>query len=1044
MIETIQCQRAVALAVIAGPANASEGYEDGSPVDNMQQFSDGEWSTESGSWSVQEGQLIGSGTSRFVFCNECSPERPLTNARLSFQVLMPAADVAGTAPTLKLGFRNDTGRGKMGLRLSGLGTESVSSLLVRTAGGEDMALDSGASNTKREWTLPVGSIQNVELEWREGNVFYRLWPQGQPRPGAPAGGYTIDSLDIWPNSAEIQTSDGLRATITGYAIEDVEAGYPKQLDPPEQPADPNGWKTQSGTWSENSDGSLTSSSDGSDAAVIRTICATCEAGASVEAATVTADIVVPVSEDLADQTWASVGLALAGADTDQRLYRLGLVGQQSKLSIIRSNSGSESRIVETSFTWTPGERYTFELSWASGEYGLRVWPSTQSRPEDAQSTFSIESFTPVSGGFRQWGVQTATYRDFTVTNLAETRGDAPAWVTTSSHGLYYPTEKNILPARSYDEMRPELPTPVADADPKYVEMYNQTWRIMLSKNLLEPSESSPLVRTYVDSGFDPAIMFQWDTLFSLQYALYGERGFDMIATLDNWYVLQRPTGEIRRAVDTRTGETHPWAAGANGVNPPLFAWVELSSFKKSGDLDRVRRVLPALRAYADWVSIQQWSQAAPHQLFWNNGNGNGMDNLPTQLDQGGNGAGSGVASVDISSQMVMMRNSLAALEEAAGNTQRAAADRAWAEDIASRIQDFMWDGQDARFYEVDAKGEHWKVDSLAGFWPMLAAVTSPEQATRLVDALKDPAKYWTDMVFPALAKTDSRYDPKGHYWRGGVWAPATFATIKGIEASGDRAFAETAAKRYLDGIVEVYNYSGTIFELYAPERQPADWILNSATGHKSGQHIPIVLPDAAVAADQDYISPGTDDAGSAPNVQGGSDYMGKPDFAGWTGLAPIALLIEDVIGIQTDMPAGVIDWNLHRTDRNGIENLSLGQAGVLSMIAEPRASGSADAKICFDGELERPMTVRVHLAGSSSDIPLTAGPINTCKTVSQSDPQLEIIGTAVHDGMPSVVAGDQLTVKVSSLPPSADVIAVTIDSDAAVVATGTVDSTGSI
>jgi hypothetical protein len=79
-----------------------------------------------------------------------------------------------------------------------------------------------------------------------------------------------------------------------------------------------------------------------------------------------------------------------------------------------------------------------------------------------------------------------------------------------------------------------------------------------------------------------------------------------------------------------------------------------------------RSVLPALRGYADWVSVKMWSQASPHQLFWNNGNGNGMDNLPTQLGQGGDGATYGVGNVDMSAQVVLMRNSLAELEDAVG------------------------------------------------------------------------------------------------------------------------------------------------------------------------------------------------------------------------------------------------------------------------------------------------------------------------------------------------------------------------------------------
>ena len=42
-----------------------------------------------------------------------------------------------------------------------------------------------------------------------------------------------------------------------------------------------------------------------------------------------------------------------------------------------------------------------------------------------------------------------------------------------------------------------------------------------------------------------------------------------------------------------------------------------------------------------------------------------------------------------------------------------------------------------------------------------------------------------------------------------------------------------------------------------------------------------------------------------------------PDFVGWAGLGPIALLIENIIGIQADVPEREIVWYVTRTDRHG-------------------------------------------------------------------------------------------------------------------------------
>lgn len=963
----------------AGPSEppteaASEGSAPLEPFDDMTG-----WSTGEGEWSVSQGDLVGSGSVTSVICDECSSQQPLTSARVAYQVEMPDT-TSGPEETFTLGLGDASGRERLAVEFSGLGSDTVSSVLVQSTDGSSRPLGDGTTSTRRSWNAPPGSIQNVEIEWYASNVFYRVWPEGSERPGAATGGHTLTGLDVWPDRAEIATSSDLQLRVKGCGVDLVEAGYPAELHA-QDPVAPDGWQEFSGSWEEQDDGGMRSVSDGSDAAIARLLCADREPGSTLDAAAVAAEVVVPDEDDLVDSTWAGLGLMLVAPDHSQRLILTGLVGSQSKFEAIRSDRGSETRLDSSSFEWIPGERYRLEATWTGFSYEVRAWLASEQRPDDAPLAFSADDFTPALGGLRQWGVTSALYSDLDVTDAVVTPGDPPPLVNAGSRGLFFPVERDVVSAPDYEEIRSQLPTPVTDADPEYVEVYEKTWQILLANNLLEPDEDSPLVRTYVDAGFDPAIMFQWDTLFSLRYALYGQGAFDMIGSLDNWYALQSPTGEIRRAYDTSTGEVHPWATGPNGVNPPLFAWLELTNYQMTGDIERVERVLPALRAYAEWVSIQQWSQNTPHQLFWNNGNGNGMDNLPTQLEQSGDGASNPVGNVDISSQVVLMRTSLAELETAVGNDTRAALDRAWAADLADRIREFGWNEADGRFYDVDALGDQWKVDSLAGFWPLVADIATEEQSARLLSALKDPSEYWTDIVFPTLAKSDERYDPKGHYWLGGVWAPTTFSIIKGIEAADDTEFAVEASTRYLDGIVDVFEYSGTPWEMYAPEAQPASWIRHSCTGGKSDERIPVVAPGAELA-DGRYIAPGTDEFGSEPNSEGGSDCISKPDFAGWTGLAPIALLIENVIGIEADVPNATISWDLSRTDRNGIEGLSLGEGGTLSMIAEARTSSTSETTICFEGELSRPFVVAVRFGETVIPLTLEAGAIDTCRTVS--------------------------------------------------------------
>jgi len=52
--------------------------------------------------------------------------------------------------------------------------------------------------------------------------------------------------------------------------------------------------------------------------------------------------------------------------------------------------------------------------------------------------------------------------------------------------------------------------------------------------------------------------------------------------------------------------------------------------------------------------------------------------------------------------------------------------------------------------------------------------------------------------------------------------------------------------------------------------------------------------------------------------------MVKPDFVGWSGLIPISMFIENIIGIVADGSANRITWRTDATSRHGISNLHFG------------------------------------------------------------------------------------------------------------------------
>jgi hypothetical protein len=175
------------------------------------------------------------------------------------------------------------------------------------------------------------------------------------------------------------------------------------------------------------------------------------------------------------------------------------------------------------------------------------------------------------------------------------------------------------------------------------------------------------------------------------------------------------------------------------------------------------------------------------------------------------------------------------------------------------------------YWDLDAGNLATKARTVAPFWALLAEITAPEQAVRLIGHLKDPQTFWRTHPFPTLAADERWFKPFGDYWLGAVWAPTNYMIVRGLHAVGADALAREATARHLDAMAAVLESTGTIWENYRP----------------------------------DDLAPG---------------LPARPDFVGWSGLGPIALLIETILGVELDAPAGTVTWRIPLAEC-GIEGL---------------------------------------------------------------------------------------------------------------------------
>ncbi|MFV0379838.1 MAG: MGH1-like glycoside hydrolase domain-containing protein [Anaerorhabdus sp.] len=457
-------------------------------------------------------------------------------------------------------------------------------------------------------------------------------------------------------------------------------------------------------------------------------------------------------------------------------------------------------------------------------------------------------------------------------------------------GIYFKGDNNYESILSYDDVKDKLPIPILENEKHLIRMYDHVWERVFNAHMQPANPKVNLLAPYIDVGLDNKL-YQWDMFFIIQYAKYINHLFPSIQSLDNFYLKQREDGMIHRIYCEKTGKEHWWGSFPNTINPPLFSWCEFEYIKLSGNSDRIAKILAPLEAYSNWILDNMVIDKSKHQLFWNTGDASGMDNTT----RGGNGW------IDMSSQVVCDNLSLSKLYKLNQDDINSEKHLKIANDISNKIDKWMWCEEDGMYYDVDNNGNQIKVKTIASFWPLLSGIISKEKADKLVKHLKNEDEFWSDMVFPSLAKSEVGYDPSGKYWRGGVWSPTNYMVIKGLNNYGYDQLAYDASKKYLDGMYEVFEDTNTIWEAYSPEP------------FKNNQLQPCTKKD-------------------------GKNFC-KDDFLGWSGIGPVALLIENIIGINVDSFNNLITWKIIRDDVHGIKNLHVNNCKVDLVV-----SGKSDAR----------------------------------------------------------------------------------------------------
>ncbi len=459
----------------------------------------------------------------------------------------------------------------------------------------------------------------------------------------------------------------------------------------------------------------------------------------------------------------------------------------------------------------------------------------------------------------------------------------------------------------------QLPRPVYDARPDWIALYDFAWESARRHRIALPGmPQSP----YMDEAFCDTELWIWDSCFMALFCKYAPDAFPGVETLENFYRVLYENTPLPQIITRNAPAWTQWTIGQPAQvrihiadNPPLFAWAELENFRMTGNYNRVRALLQRQvlqRHYRYFESLREpaeppnrfvsnrtclWSRPDGIGYHWEGGR-SGMDNTP----RGRRSASCEVHRpndpdllwVDALAQQALAARCIAELAEAAGDQAVMTEFHNEFRRKQALLERYYWSEQDHCYFDrYESDGSFCKVTTIASFWPALAGAAAPERVEQMMQTLLTPEKLGGAVPLLSLARDDGDFDPAGRYWRGGLWLPGAYMAIKSFDRYGHYAEATAAAERILEHQTRTWRDFAphTIWECYSP-------------------------------------------TAAAPATDANGDPDARPDFCGWSALGPIALLLEDAIGLrEADAVNRRLRWEPPREvhGRIGVEHYRFGE-----------------------------------------------------------------------------------------------------------------------
>ncbi len=415
-------------------------------------------------------------------------------------------------------------------------------------------------------------------------------------------------------------------------------------------------------------------------------------------------------------------------------------------------------------------------------------------------------------------------------------------------------------------------------DQDFVDIYNKTWNWLsdfwVNTETGEQDNEGLFVYPGASSGYEGhCILDQTEAVFSSFFLVYSNRNFPASKNIDYFYERQEANGAIRWKYDTTTNKPIFDKKNPDGIGLPLFAWAEFNLYHKSANKRRIKEVLPIIKKYMEWIN-QKYLQK------------NGLYSVPHEASTMFNSPRKGTFyPIDFNSCMAINMAHISALGDILNDKETSFQYKKMYFSLKTRINGLMWDSQTGFYHDLDKNEQRLPQKTIAGFWTLLAELPNADRADSLVSHLGNPKTFGTDHPFPTLSADSPDFKETGEGFKGSVLPTFNFMIIKGLEKYQRYAFARECSIRHLYYVLEGLSpanakVKGDLYEAYLPCKEgPA-------------------------------------------SCRGEKDFPRKR-FIHFTGLSTVALMIENVIGLNISLPRKTVDWIIPNLEIMGIEKLSL-------------------------------------------------------------------------------------------------------------------------